>query len=308
MEESIRTRIVVNTTAGRGRAGTLLNQVREYLRKYGLDEDVVLTERPRQAIELAYDAAMDGCERVVAMGGDGTAVEVTTGLLQAQANGRHPILGVIPAGSGNDFAYGIGIDGDLDDACRRLAEGQRRAVDLVQVAVDGERRVLINAVGVGFDADVLLEMRKIAFLRGFLMYLAGVVKVWLSRGKWPYPVRIWVDGVELDWDVVTLVTVSNGPRSGGGFFLNPDAQTSDGLFDVCIARRVTRLELFPLLLRVLHGTHVNHPHVKMMRARHLVIESRREAGLPGHLDGEILCTSGRRIEFEMLPQALTIWS
>jgi len=308
LKESLRTKIVVNTTAGRGRAGKVLSQVKECLSKYGLAEEIVLTERPRQATELAFAAAMDGYERVVAMGGDGTAVEVTIGLLQAQAQGRRPVLGVIPAGSGNDFAYGVGINTDLDAACSRLVHGERQDVDLVRVTVDGEETVLINAVGVGFDADVLLATRKIKALRGFLMYLGGVFKVWATRGKWPYPVKITADGVELEQDVMTLVTVSNGPRSGGGFYLNPDAETSDGLFDVCVARKVNHLELFRLLLKVMNGTHVNMPQVQMLRAHHLVVESRRDAGLPGHLDGEVLCTGGQRIEFEIMPRALTIWS
>ena len=308
MEEPLRTKIVVNTTAGRGRAGKMLDHVKDCLRKHGLAENIVLTERPRQATELAFDAAMDGYERVVAMGGDGTAAEVATGLLRAQAQGRHPILGVIPAGSGNDFAYGVGINGHLEAACRRLIDGGRREVDLVRVTVDGEESVLINAVGVGYDADVLLETRKMNALRGFLMYLGGVLKVWASQGKWPYPVKITADGVELKQDIVTLVTVSNGPRSGGGFYLNPGAETSDGLFDVCVARQVNRLEIFPLLIKVMNATHVNAPQVQLLRARHLVIESRRQSGLPGHLDGEVLCTGGQRIEFEIMPRALTIWS
>jgi diacylglycerol kinase (ATP) len=308
LHDSLRTKFVVNTTAGRGRAGKMLDHIKLSLREYGIPEDVVLTERPRQATELAFTAAMDGYDRVVAVGGDGTAVEVTTGLLQAQAQGRRPVLGVIPAGSGNDFAFGMGINGDLDAACRRLVEGERRAVDLVRVNVDGEETVLINAVGVGYDADVLLATRKMKALRGFVMYLLGVFQVWASWEKWPYPARITADGVELGLDRVTLVTVSNGPRSGGGFFLNPDADTGDGLFDVCVAREVNRLEIFPLLLKVMKGTHVNSPQVKMLRARHLVIESLRPTGLPGHLDGEVLCTDGKRIEFEIMPRALSVWS
>ncbi len=305
---NLRTKILVNPTAGRGRSGEVLEQVERYLKRYGVDGDLVVTEAPGQATDLAFEAALDGYDRVVAMGGDGTAIEVTNGLLRAQEQGGHAVLGVLPAGSGNDFAYGVGVPGDLEAACRQLVEGQERTVDLVRVTVDGRSKVFINAVGVGYDADVLLETRKIQNARGVFLYLLGVLRVWASRGKWPYPVRITVDGKLLPQDLVTLVTVSNGPRSGGGFFLNPDAKTDDGYFNVCVASRVNRLQIWPLLVRVMRGTHVKVPQVTLMQARHLVIESRRETGLPGHMDGEVLCTAGKRIEFEILPAHLTVWS
>ncbi len=301
----MRTKLIVNTTAGKGHAGKLLPQVQEYLARYGVDYDLVHTDAPGHGIELAHRAATARYERVVAMGGDGTADEVVNGLLLAAEQGHEAVLGVIPVGSGNDFAYAIGIPGDLEGACQRLAEGQIRTVDVIRATVDGQPRIFDNSVGIGFDADVALVTRKMKRLRGFLMYLWGVFRVLAANGKWPYPMRITVDGQPLPHQAVTLITVANGPRAGGGFYLTPNAQPDDGLLDVCVADRLGRLGILQLLPHAMKGTHVNKKSVTMLQGRHVLIEADR--GLPGHVDGEILCTKGRRIEFEILPGRLKVW-
>jgi YegS/Rv2252/BmrU family lipid kinase len=301
----VRTKLVVNATAGRGHAGKILDKVQTCLAGCGVDYDLLRTEAPGHAKDLAHQAAADGYERVVAMGGDGTANEVTNGLLLAAEAGHQAMLGMIPAGSGNDFAYAVGIPGNPEEACRRLAEGRERVVDVGQVTVDGESRIYNYGVGIGFDADALLETRKMTQPRGFLMYLWAVMRVLATDGRWPYPMRITVDGRPLPHRAVTLITVANGPRAGGGFLLAPDAQPDDGLFDVVLADQLGRLGILYLLPHTIRGTHKGKKPVTMLRARHVLIEGER--GLPGHVDGEVMCTQGRRIEFEILPGRLKVW-
>jgi diacylglycerol kinase (ATP) len=301
----VRTKLIVNTIAGRGRAGKVLNKVQTCLARCGVDYDLIRTEAPGQAIDLAHQAAVDGYERIVAMGGDGTTNEVANGLLLAAEEGYQVMLGIIPAGSGNDFAYAVGIPGNVEGACRRLAEGRERVVDVIQVTVDGESRIYDYGVGIGYDADVLLETRKMTRLRGFPMYLWAVIRVLATDGKWPYPMHITVDGQPLSFQAVTLITVANGPRAGGGFLLAPDAQPDDGLLDVCVADRLGRLGILYFLPHAMKGTHKGKKSVTMLRGRHVLIESER--GVPGHMDGEVLCTQGRRLEFEILPGRLKVW-
>jgi YegS/Rv2252/BmrU family lipid kinase len=301
----VRTRLIVNTTAGKGHAGKVLPQVQEYLVHYGVDYDLAYTQAPGQGVDLARQAATAGYERVVAMGGDGTTDEVANGLLLAAEGGYQAVLGSIPVGSGNDFSYAVGIPPDLEGACQRLAAGRVRTVDVIRVTVDGQPRIFDNSVGIGYDADVSLETRKIKLLRGFPMYLWAVFRVLATNGKWPYPMRITVDGQPLPHQAVTLITVANGPRAGGGFYLTPDAQPDDGLLDICVADQLGRIGILKLLPHTMRGTHVDKESVTMLQARHVLIESHR--GLPGHVDGEILCTEGRRIEFEILPGRLKVW-
>jgi len=117
--------------------------------------------------------------------------------------------------------------------------------------------------------------------------------------------RITLDGQTLPHQAVTLIMVANGPRAGGGFLLAPDAQPDDGLLDVCVAAPLGRLGILHLLPHAMRGTHVNNKAVTMLRGRHVVIESSK--GVPGHIDGEVLCTQGHRVEFEILPGRLKVW-
>ena len=301
----VRTQLIVNTTAGKGHAGKILPQVQTCLARHGVEYDLIYTQVPGHGVELARQAAMAGYERVVAMGGDGTTDEVANGLLLAAEEGYQAVLGAIPVGSGNDFSYAIGIPADVEQACRRLAEGRVCTVDMIRVTVDGQPRIFDNSVGIGYDADVLLETHKIKWLRGFPMYLWAVLRVLVTDSKWPYPMHITVDGQPLPHQAVTLITVANGPRAGGGFYLTPDAQPDDGLLDVCVADQLGRLGILQLLPHAMKGTHKDKKPVTMLQARHVLIEAGR--GLPGHVDGEVLCTQGRRIEFEILPGRLKVW-
>jgi YegS/Rv2252/BmrU family lipid kinase len=301
----VRTKLIVNSTAGRGRAGQAFPEVQACLARYGIEYDLIQTQAPGQAIDLARQAAAAGYERVVAMGGDGTTDEVANGLLQAAQEGYPAVLGMLPVGSGNDFAYAVGIPSDVETACRRLAEGRVRTVDVIRVTVDGRSRIFDNSVGIGYDADVLLETRRMTRLRGFLMYLVAVFRVLATDSRWPYPMRITVDGEQLPHRAVTLITVANGPRAGGGFYLTPDAEPDDGLLDVCVADELGKLGILQLLPHAMKGTHKDKEPVTMLQGRHVLIEGER--GLPGHVDGEVLCTEGRRIEFEILPGRLQVW-
>ena len=283
----------------------MLSQVWAYLDRYAVTADIVHTPSAGDGVAMACDAARDGYQRVVAMGGDGTVTEVATGLLRAADEGHEAVLGILPAGSGNDYAFGIGIPTSLEPACRRLADGRVRSVDVIRVTADGESRIFNNTVGIGFDADVLLETRKMKRGRGFLLYLAALFRVLASNGRWPYPLNITLDGQTLPQHAVTLVTVCNGRRVGGGFYLTPDAQPDDGLFDVIVADQLGRLRLASFITRVMRGTHVSAKPVQIYRGRHLLVESAR--GAPGHGDGEVLCTAGRRFEFEILPGRLKVW-
>jgi YegS/Rv2252/BmrU family lipid kinase len=301
----MRTKIVVNSTAGRGRAGKLLSRLQACLARLGVEADIVHSRAPGDPTTLAREAARAGYKRVVAMGGDGTVAEVSNGLLLAAREGHETVLGIIPAGSGNDYAYSVGIPTDLEAACDRLVNGGMRCADVVRVTVDGQTRFFNNTGGIGFDADVLFETRKMKRLSGFPLYLGALLRVLASDGRWPYPVNITVDGRPMPQHAVTLVSVCNGPRAGGGFYLTPDARPDDGLFDVIVADQLSRLRLASFIVRVMRGTHVGAKPVTIQRARHVVVEGLR--GLPGHIDGEVLCTAGRRIEFEILPGQLKVW-
>jgi diacylglycerol kinase (ATP) len=163
-------KIIVNPISGRGHGEQAIPHIERMLGEYNLDFDLVRTERPWHAAELARDAAAAGYDVVVAASGDGTANEVLNGLMQAKQSGAGACaMGILCVGRGNDFAYGAGIPADLESGCRTLAQDHRRAMDvgLVSGGLYPEGRYFGNGVGIGFDAVVGFEAVKMTWLTGF---------------------------------------------------------------------------------------------------------------------------------------------
>lgn len=298
-------KLILNPVAGRGRGARVEQTLRRHLADTGVAFDLVRTSGPGHATQLAMEAARDGSQLVVAIGGDGTTNEVVNGLMQAADGGTTRTLGVIPVGSGSDFAHAIGMPPDLESACRRLVEGERRLVDVGRVELEGERpRYFDNTVGVGFDAIVTYEALKVKRLRGLALYLPVVLKTVFLYGRAPV-VTVAYDGQELHLPAM-MVCVGNGSREGGGFFVTPDAQIDDGLFDLCVVRELGRLDTMRLIPSFMKGTHVGREPVTMARARRITVSS--PDPLIVHVDGEMLCTDGHKLDIEIMPGMLAVLS
>jgi diacylglycerol kinase (ATP) len=301
-----RHKIIVNPVAGRGAGDRAVPQIECMLNEYRLDFDIVRTERPWHAAELAQEAAGAGYDVVAAVGGDGTANEVLNGLMWAkQANAETAAMGILSVGRGNDFAYGMGIPSGLEMGCQTLAQGHRHTVDVGRV-VGGrypEGRYFGNGVGIGFDAVVGFEAVKMTRLHGFPSYIVAALKTIFLYYKAPL-VTIEYDGQTVKQPAL-LVSTMNGQRMGGGFFMAPEGKPDDGLFDLCIAREVSRARIFGLMSHFMRGTQATQEPVKTGQARHVVVTA-VEGALPAHADGETLCTEGNRLEMELLPSQIEI--
>ena len=258
----------------------------------------MISESRGHAIELARRAALSGWPCVVAAGGDGTVNEVINGLMQAAAEGAEAALGVMPIGSGNDFAGALGISTNMDAAAARLLAGQRRRVDIG--CVNG--RYFGNNVGIGFEARVNIEAHHITWLRGQLLYLAAALRATTS---YPFPhVHVQKDG-ELFMDRhMLMLSVGNNFRAGGGFLLTPHAENNDGLLDLCAVDAIPRREIFRLLPKAMKGRHEGAPAIAMTRFARLVVES--DDPLPVHADGEILWNDVHRVEITLIPGCLEV--
>lgn len=299
----MRTKLIVNPHSNRGGTQALLPKITDTLRQLGVEFELEQTRAPGQATEFARQAALHGYERVVAIGGDGTCNEVVNGLLIAAQEGHSAIMGIVPTGSGNDLAYALRIPSDTIQACNVLKNGAERIVDVGRVSVDGQTRFFANVIGLGLDAEVALDTKKAKLLRGFFMYLWSAFRV-VAFGKWPYQAQFSLNGQQHQV-AVTLFTVANGVRAGGGFRLTPNAKLDDGLLDICYALELSRLGVLNLLPKALRGTHIYHQSVTLDRSNK--VEVAVEKGIPGHIDGEILCVDGQHFEFEVLPEALRVW-
>lgn len=288
-----------NPAAGKGRVVRDRDAIREALERAGAGGTFVETERAGHGIALAEDAAKDGAEAVVAIGGDGTVNEVANGLLRVP-EAKRPAFGVVPDGTGNDYAFLLGLrPGDLDGAARAIAGGNLRTLDAGEV----NGRFFANGVGLGFDGAVAEVAAKVRYLKGFPAYLWSVFNV--LRTWENFELTLTVDGRTISGRAL-LAAVANGPRSGGGFLLAPDAKADDGLLDVCRLGDLGRLEALRHLPKALDGSHTGLPWVTILRAREVVLASDRP--LTAHIDGNLatLVAHPEPLRIRILPRALRV--
>lgn len=289
--------LIFNPAADRGGASRNWRGVRAELDGAGVRYDVLETTAPGHAIELARQAAGQG-GAVVAAGGDGTVQEVANGLLEA-ANGSPTVpMGIIPIGSGNDFAKLVGVPQRSVAAAKHLVTARPRLVDVGRVG----SRFFTNGVGIGFDGHVAVEARKVRRLRGIAIYGWALLKV-LRDHRTPV-MQLTLDGHQMPARPLTLITVGNGACHGGGFWICPDAEIDDGVFDICVADALTRTQLLRLIPRVMRGTHAGRPGIEFHQARRVRVTSTEP--LPVHADGEIVAEAAHDIEIELLPKRLTV--
>lgn len=296
-------KLIYNHIANHGRAASVVSALRPITEVHG-QASWSGTVFPGHAAELAREAANEGCDLVIAIGGDGTVHEVVNGLMQVPSENR-PTLGVIPIGTGNDFSFSIGTPTNPTAALRRILTGTPHAVDIGRITTsEGRSEYFSNAVGIGFDAIVVIHSRSVPVLQGFAVYLIAVLRT-LIFNHHPFTLKMETqDGKEER--ALLMLAICNGQREGGGFNLVPEGKSNDGWLDTVALHRVTRAKLlFRTLVPFLNGTHTNLPHVSMNRIKSLTIQS--DIPLIIHTDGEIYAGFGsdvRQLRFEILPGAL----
>lgn len=296
--------LIVNPVSGRGYAGRSLPLLEAELHRHHLDYKLVLTERPWHAADLAEQAARDGFDAVVVASGDGTANEVLNGLMRArQAGFDRTAMGQIAVGTGNDFAFGMGIPGGIEAGCRILAENYRRRVDVgfLRGGDFPNGRYFGNGVGVGFDAATGFVAARIRWTRGLLLYLIAALETIFVYYKAP-TVFLAYDDREMTLSSL-MISVMNGRRMGGGFFFAPNGDPADGIFDLCIAEAVSQGRIFQLIPYFMKGTQATQKEVRMAQARQVTIKA-LQGTLPIHCDGETVCYEGSEIAIELLPQQI----
>lgn len=260
----------------------------------GIDFDEVLTSRPGEAAEIAHREASD-YESVVAAGGDGTVHEVVNGLICA---GSPTALGVIPLGSGDDFAKLL-----AGDFLSRLANPRQKRFDVGRIVSGSQSRYFANGMDIGFGAHGARNVRRVpGFLTGFGAYLGALA---LTMLRYPLlEIRLQLDDAP-PMEVVTAMTaVMNGTTFGGSFRVTPEARPDDGLLDLLIVDAVGRIGILQLVPKILKGAHAGDPRLRLARARRLRVES--AAPLLVEADGEIAFENARQLEVEVLPGALRV--
>lgn len=286
---------IVNPTAGHGRALKTWKQIEPLVASLG-DYVVKFTEHPGHGQELAREAAQEGFDRVVALGGDGTVNEVASGLV-----GTAAAFGLVPTGTGNDFRRAAGIPKDPVEAVRTVFQGQPVPMD---VGLAGGRRYFFNVAGAGFDAEVMRRVNGygpvLKSVGGVLPHLLGVAGTLLHlHGS---NARAALDGQSIEIPNMALMVAGIGQYFGGGIKIFPHAVTNDGLFDVIWGENLSRGELVSILAKIFSGEHENHPKVHIARARRISMAA--DSPMAVQVDGELI--GQLPIDLELLPGALQV--
>ncbi len=301
--------LILNPNADVGNAWRRIADLRALAEQAAADHGYRLdwagTVYPTHASQLAAQAAARGHDLVIAIGGDGTVHEVVNGLMQLP-EGERPRLGVVPLGSGNDFAFGVGAPSEPHKALVRAFSGIPRRVDLgVLEDEHGRREFFANTLGIGFDAVVTIRSHSLPVVRGFAMYLVAVLQTILLNH---HPIRFRFRADNEEWEHHLLMLVfGNGKREGGGFLVTPHAEIDDGLLHYAALKRVSRLQFLSLLPAVMKGQHTSSPHVRTGKGKNFTLEADRPLYI--HADGEIFAgfgTNVRRLRIGVAPQALEV--
>jgi diacylglycerol kinase (ATP) len=295
-------KLIANPSAYMGKAWRWVSDLRPIMEEFG-GGDWSGTVYPTHAMELARQCAEERYELIIAIGGDGTVHEIINGLMEFSPE-RRPHLGIVPMGSGNDFAHNIGIQSRPELALRQVLTGKPHKVDVALLSDNlGRREYWNNTLGIGFDGTVAIRTRTIPIVRGFFMYLAAVLQTITLNHEAP---RLQVVTDQETWeDNKLMLALCNGAREGGGFFVAPEARVDDGWLDYVTIEKVSRLMMLRLIPEVMKGTHIRFSQVKTGKFKKMEIQSDRPLHI--HADGEIFAGFGtnlHQLTLEVVPGAI----
>ena len=269
-----------------------IDKIKKYFEENEESYTIEITKYPGHATELVKSYCSQKEYRVYAVGGDGTLNEVLNGIIDTSST-----LGVIPCGSGNDFIKSI-VAEITDDIFIRTLKGSERSIDLGKI----NDRYFLNISSVGFDSEVVYytnKIKKIKFISGPTAYILGILRTLFTYRF--INAQIDIDGIKYNKELL-LTAISNGKCYGGGIKITPKANIEDGVFDLCIVDKVSRLKIFFLFPKAIKGEHESIKQVNFYRGKKVSIKSHKEFVL--NIDGELIKT--KEVICELIPKAIKI--
>ncbi len=293
-------KVILNPYAGRWEAKRRKQETESALQEVGVNYEIVETDGPGHGIQLAERAVLEGFNPVIAAGGDGTYSEVINGIIKANNNDGSVVFGLLPLGSANDLADNLGLPEDLNSAGKIIANGKTQLMDLCKV----NNQHFDNNAAIGLEPYVTLIQQRYKRLKGSFRYLMATLRGVLDNPQWE---------MNLEWEngsysgLITLVTVGNSPRTGGIFYMTPNANPFDGLLTFVYAFMPTRRKILALLPRTMNrdeGSYIEHPAVHEVFSPWLRVSSIQPT--PAHADGEIFSEEIHELEYNVIPSCLPV--
>ena len=295
-------KVILNPYSNRWKARARWPEAEAALKAAGVDFELVVSERPGHIVELSEQAVRQGFSPIIAAGGDGTIGEVVNGMAHA-ANSEKELLGplgILPLGTANDLVYNLGLPLELQAAAQVIKAGSTKRMDVGKV----NDRYFANNSAAGLEPYVTTKQVKITWISGILRYLVAAVWAIMERPKWGASIK-WDDG-EYNGPI-SLVTIGNGARSGGVFYMIPHANPFDGQLTFVYGFRPTRLAMLSTLPRAMKpdvGSYVEVDGIHEQKATWIKIHL--ENSSPAHTDGEIFSNAIQDLEYSIFPARLQI--
>jgi YegS/Rv2252/BmrU family lipid kinase len=286
---------IINPVAGNGFTLSLVDKLKEMIRKYDLQAELVYTAKKSHATILSKQYADNGYNYIIGVGGDGTINEIAAPLI----NKKEVITGLIAGGTGNDFIQITGFPGRFGEKDWEMFF----KVNVMPMDVGKcNEKIFLNGMGLGFDAQVAAENYTApgeVKRGGKNKYIWHILKTLLLFKE--KKMRVISEGKKSETDCF-INTIANGRRFAGGFFLTPKAIANDGLLDICSIKKLSLPQRLKILLMVPKGTHINDKKVNYYQAEKLSLEFPVE--VPFHVDGELFFS--QHFEVGVMPGALNI--
>lgn len=266
---------IINPCSGRGYGNKAWEDIKSQAAKLLPDLEAAYTKGPGHAALLAREAVERGMDVIIIVGGDGTIHEAVNGV-----TGYNILLGIIPAGTGNDLAKVLGIPLDLFKALNIILKGKRKRIDLG--LVDGQ--IFINMGGLGFDATVAHRVNSNRLIKGKAAYFLAIIRTIMDYKA----VKVQITLDNKTWEEnITLIAVGNGEYVGGGVRMFPQAKLNDGLLDICIIKETSKLDMLLTLPAIYKGRHADHPKVSFYQGKEVAISKvNKEKHIYAHADGQ----------------------
>jgi diacylglycerol kinase (ATP) len=293
-------KVILNPYANRWKAKARWPEAESALKAAGVDFEMVISERPGHIIELAEQSVRQGFSPIIAAGGDGTIGEAVNGLAKASKSEKDLLgpLGILPLGTANDLVYNLGLPLDLQSAAQVIKKGNLKRMDIGRV----NDLYFANNSAAGLEPYVTTKQIKIKWISGILRYLVAAVWAIMERPKWVAKIN-WDDG-EYNGPV-SLVTIGNGARSGGVFYMIPHADPFDGKLTFVYGYRSTRRAMLSTLPRAMKpdvGSYVEMDGIFEQKATWIKVHLENPS--PAHTDGELFSNAIQDLDYHIYPARL----